>query len=70
MPWDLGIPVYTPALPDNARWIFQSREPYVEEGIGYYGLPNLSPEMNRVRALSKLPKAFAPCLQFGIGYPF
>ena len=67
---DLGIPVYNPALPDNARWIFQSREPYVEEGIGYYGLPNLSPEMNRVRALSKLPKAFAPCLQFGIGYPF
>jgi hypothetical protein len=42
----------------------------VEEGIEYYGLPNFSPEMNRDRALSKLPKAFAPCLQFGIGYPF
>ncbi len=67
---DLGLPVYNPALPDKARWIFQSREPYVEEGIEYYGLPNFSPEMNRARALSKLPKAFAPCLQFGIGYPF
>ena len=67
---DLGIPVYNPALPDNARWVFQSREPYVQEGIEYYGLPTLSAEMNRARALSKLPKAFAPCLQFGIGYPF
>ena len=67
---DLGIPIYNPALPKNARWINQSREPFYQEGISYYGLPTLSEEMNRERALSKLPKPFAPALQFGIGYPF
>ena len=67
---DLGIPIYNPALPKNARWINQSREPFYQEGISYYGLPALSEEMNRERALSKLPKPFAPALQFGIGYPF
>lgn len=67
---DLGIPIYNPALPKNARWINQSREPFYQEGISYYGLPTLSEEMNRARALSKLPKPFAPALQFGIGYPF
>ena len=67
---DLGIPIYNPALPKNARWINQSREPFYQEGISYYGLPALSDEMNRERALSKLPKPFAPALQFGIGYPF
>ena len=67
---DLGIPIYNPALPKNARWINQSREPFYQEGISYYGLPTLSDEMNRERALSKLPKPFAPALQFGIGYPF
>ncbi len=67
---DFGIPIYNPALPKNARWINQSREPFYQEGISYYGLPTLSAEMNRERALSKLPKPFAPALQFGIGYPF
>lgn len=67
---DLGIPIYNPALPKNARWINQSREPFYQEGISYYGLPTLSEEINRERALSKLPKPFAPALQFGIGYPF
>ena len=67
---DFGIPIYNPALPKNARWINQSREPFYQEGISYYGLPTLSDEMNRERALSKLPKPFAPALQFGIGYPF
>lgn len=68
--FDLGIPVYNPALPKTARWITQSREQYIQEGIAYYGLQNLSPEMNRERALSKLPRAFLPVIQFGIGYPF
>ena len=67
---DFGVPVYNPALPSKSRWISQSREPYYQEGIAYYSLPNFTPEMNRDRALSKLPKPFAPALQFGIGYPF
>ncbi len=67
---DIGFPIYNPALPDQARWIFQSREPYYTEGISYYGLPWQTVEEKRARALSRLPKPFLPSIQFGIGYPF
>jgi len=67
---DLGLPIYNPALPDQARWIFQSREPYITDGIAYYGLPWQTAVEKRARALAHLPKPFLPSIQFGIGYPF
>jgi hypothetical protein len=67
---DLGIPIYNPALPDQARWIFQSREPYIADGIAYYGLSWQTAAQKRARALTYLPKPFLPSIQFGIGYPF
>ncbi len=67
---DLGLPIYNPALPDQARWIFQSREPYYADGIAYYGLSWQTAAQKRARALAYLPKPFLPSIQFGIGYPF
>jgi len=58
---DVGIPVTNPALPSGARWIFQSRQPYYDEGIAKFGEANYK---------SIMPKPFTPALHFGIGYPF
>ncbi len=58
---DLGVPVRNPALPENARWIFQDRQPYYDAGIAKFGEDNY-------KAL--LPKPFTPQLHFGINYPF
>lgn len=58
--FDLGIPITNPALPDGAKWIFQSRKPYYAEGLATFG-DNYK---------SKMPRPFTPALQFGIGYPF
>lgn len=58
---DLGFPITNPALPQGAKWVFQSRDPYIQEGIDKWGVNNYS---------KYLPKAFRPVLQFGIGYPF
>jgi outer membrane protein assembly factor BamA len=57
---DLGIPLNNPALPDGARWIFQSRQPYYKEGFDKFG--------SGYKSL--VPKPFTPSLNFGIGYPF
>ncbi len=57
---DLGIPLTNPALPQNAKWIFQSRQPYYDEGFAKFG-----PDYK-----SKMPHPFAPSFNFGIGYPF
>ena len=58
--FDLGFPVRNPALPDGARWVYQSRQPYYDEGIDAFGA-----EYKDV-----LPKPFIPQLHFGINYPF
>ncbi|TNE54180.1 MAG: hypothetical protein EP338_08435 [Bacteroidetes bacterium] len=57
---DLGIPLTNPALPDGAKWIFQSRQPYYDEG-----LDKLGADYKKL-----LPNPFIPILAFGIGYPF
>lgn len=57
---DVGVPFTNPALPRGSRWIFQSRQPYYDEGIAVFG----------EQYKSKMPRPFVPSLQFGIGYPF
>ena len=56
---DLGLPLSNPALPDGARWIFQSREAFKQEVLN---TPNIDP--------AKVPYPFIPVFHFGIGYPF
>jgi outer membrane protein insertion porin family len=58
---DLGIPIMNPALPQGAQWIWQSRQPYYDEGIAVFGDPYYKEVM---------PLPFIPQLHFGIGYPF
>jgi outer membrane protein insertion porin family len=57
---DFGVPITNPALPYGARWIFQSREKYYQEGLNAFG----------VNYKEYLPKPFTPHIHFGIGYPF
>ena len=59
--FDLGVPLRNPALPAGARWIFDKRQAYSDEGIAAFG------EENYERLL---PKPFRPMLQIGIGLPF
>lgn len=58
---DLGIPIMNPALPEGARWIWNSRQPYYDEGKAVFGDPYYKEVM---------PLPFIPQLHFGIGYPF
>jgi hypothetical protein len=57
--FDLGIPFTNPALPEGSRWIFQSRQPYLD------GINTLSAEQRK-----KLIAPFGPRLNIGIGFPF
>lgn len=59
--FDLGFPLRNPALPDGAKWVFQSRDAYILEGINAFGEDNYG---------RLLPKPFRPILQIGIGFPF
>lgn len=66
---DLGIPLRKPALPDNARWIFQDKTPYFEEAIDEWGTnPSTGEYIYEERDL--LPNPFQPQFHIGIGYPF
>jgi len=58
---DIGVPITNPALPKGARWIFQERQPYYDEGIAEFGT---------ILYKKYLPKPFTPNIHFGIGYPF
>lgn len=59
---DLGIPLTNPALPEGAKWNFQKRDAYIQEGIDKWGV---------LEYKSHLPKhPFALVPQFGIGFPF
>ena len=57
---DVGIPLNNPALPKGAQWIFQSRQPYYDEGLARFG----------ENYKKMMPRPFTPSLNFGIGYPF
>ncbi len=58
--FDIGFPMRNPALPDGAKWVFQSRQAYYDEGFAKFG----------TAYTSILPKPFIPALHLGIGYPF
>lgn len=64
---DLGIPLRNPALPDGAKWIFQSREPVYQEGINKWGV---NPETEDYYYKTLMPNVFQPQFHIGIGYPF
>lgn len=58
---DLGLPIHNPGLPEGDRWIWGSRDTYLQE-IEDAGLdPN---------ELENIPAPFGPKLQVGIGLPF
>ncbi len=66
---DLGIPLRNPALPENARWIFQDKTPYFQEAIDKWGTnPSTGEYIYEERDL--LPNPFQPQFHIGIGYPF
>jgi hypothetical protein len=67
--FDLGFPMCNPALPDKARWVFQSRNSYYLEGAEYYGITGTLEEQ-LIGGKAKLPRPFMPSLHFGIGLPF
>ena len=65
---DVGIPFRNPALPDNAKWIFQSRDPYYQEAIDAWGV---NPDTGDYYYKDyKYPKPFRPHFHLAIGYPF
>jgi hypothetical protein len=67
--FDLGFPICNPALPDKARWVFQSRNSYYLEGAEYYGITGTLEEQ-LIGGKEKLSRPFMPSLNFGIGLPF
>ncbi len=64
---DVGIPLRNPALPKNAKWIFQSREPYYQEGKDKWGI---NPNTGDYYYKDYLPQPFKPQFHIAIGYPF
>lgn len=64
---DMGFPVRNPMLPKGARWIFQSRDAYIQEGIDKWGI---NPDTGDYFYKTLLPRPFKPHLFLAIGYPF
>lgn len=58
--FDMGFPVYDPALPEGSRFIFDDRDNYYNAGKEAFG-----DDYDQY-----LPLPFIPKLHFGIGYPF
>lgn len=58
---DVGLPLRNPALPLSSRWIFQSKEAYIDEGIEVFGEEKYEELM---------PNPFRPQIHIAIGYPF
>lgn len=59
---DIGIPLRNPALPRGARWIMNSRDPFYEELLDFYG-PGYEQNFT-------IAKPFIPRFHIAIGYPF
>jgi hypothetical protein len=68
--FDVGFPMYNPALPNFARWVFNKRDAYFLDGAQYYGYTNGTPQEQMQKAKDRLPRPFIPSLNFGIGLPF
>ncbi|MFA7273579.1 MAG: BamA/TamA family outer membrane protein [Crocinitomicaceae bacterium] len=63
---DFGVPLNNVSVPQNARWIFQSRAPITDELINKFGLEKYT----TLQAEGRIPRPFNPQFHFGIGYPF
>ncbi|MBW7867570.1 MAG: BamA/TamA family outer membrane protein [Brumimicrobium sp.] len=63
---DMGIPMRNPALPEGARWIFQSRTKFTEEAIAKWGIDPKTGSYPKDR----VPNPFKPQFHIAIGYPF
>lgn len=63
---DVGIPLRNPALPEGGRWIFQSRDPVIQEALDVWGV---NPETGKYYK-DRLPNPFKPQFHIAIGYPF
>lgn len=66
---DLGIPLRNPALPDNAKWIFQDRSPFIQEAKDEWGI-NPDTGDYYYKENNMLPNPFQPQFHIAIGYPF
>ncbi|NBP30219.1 MAG: hypothetical protein EBV23_11720, partial [Flavobacteriia bacterium] len=67
---DVGFPIYNPALPDQARWVFNKRYTYYLDGAQYFGYTNGTVPDPIQKAKERLPRPFIPSINFGIGLPF
>ncbi len=66
---DLGFPLRNPALPKNGKWIFQSRDPFIEEAENQWGIdPSTGDYYYKNDGV--LPNPFQPQFHIAIGYPF
>jgi len=66
---DVGIPLRNPSLPTNAKWIFQSKDPYIQEAINEWGVnPDTGDYYYKDKGM--LPNPFQPQFHIAIGYPF
>jgi outer membrane protein insertion porin family len=71
--FDIGFPIYNPVFPDGSKWIFQSSENYIGEGLAkFVGIPppNGYTQEQRDYVTSILPNRFPPAIHFGLGFPF
>ncbi|WP_123776061.1 translocation and assembly module lipoprotein TamL [Brumimicrobium aurantiacum] len=67
---DFGIPLRNPALPDKAKWIFQSRDPYYQEAKDEWGIDPNTGDYYYKNDDFNFPKPFQPQIHIAIGYPF
>lgn len=67
--FDLGIPLRNPALPKNAKWIFQDRDPFIQEAKDEWGIDPSTGDYY-YKNDGALPNPFQPQLHISIGYPF
>ena len=71
--FDIGFPIYNPVFPGGSKWIFQSSENYIGEGLAkFVGIPppNGYTQEQRDYVSSILPNRFPPAIHFGLGFPF
>jgi len=67
---DVGFPIFNPSLPDHSRWVFEERQAYYKKGVTYYNINTGNTQLDLDKAKGKMPRPFAPSLNFGIGLPF
>jgi hypothetical protein len=71
--FDIGFPLYNPVFPEGSKWVFESSENYVNDGLLNFIGPEPTggyTQVQRDYVLSKLPKRFPPAIHFGLGFPF